>query len=294
MLMDFLLPKKTVASIISKIFRLEFLMRYLLIAFALLISACSTMPVANDRPTSQIQLQKPSVQRLSDADIATVKKMLSGLEPYILSRQKAGTQALLTFEELYSRLDPEETRLVSFVEGLKPDQLGLKTPWMGYGDPATPMVQVRESYRGPGGVMVDIPAQYLPAAADEKYRAMMSAMQSDLGRRLYLSSGHRSGAYQIYLYFFYLKNHDWSIKETGRFVALPGYSEHGAKHRQALDFVAEGVALEDESEKFENLPEYSWLQKNASRYGFVLSYPKNSPTGITFEPWHWHFEAQKR
>jgi len=123
---------------------------------------------------------------------------------------------------------------------------------------------------------------------------MMAAMQADLGRRLYLSSGHRSGAYQLYLYFYYLKNHDWSIKETGRFVALPGYSEHGAKHRQALDFVAEGVSLDDETEKFEKLPEYAWLQKNAARYGFFLSYPRNSPTGITFEPWHWHFEISEK
>ena len=265
-------------------------MRYLLLVILLFLTACSTTPLAPDRPSDPIKLQQPSVERLSERDITTVKTMRTRREPFIKAREKAANQALLTFDELYQQLAPEEARIVRYVQTLKPEQIGVRTPFMGYGDPATPMVALNETYKGPGGIATVIPTQHLPAAVHGRYQAMMAAMQADLGKRLYVESGHRSGAYQLYLYFFYLQNHDWSIKETGRFVALPGYSEHGARHRQAIDFISEGVALDNESEKFEQLTEYGWLQKNARRFGFHLSYPRGSATGITFEPWHWHFE----
>ncbi len=265
-------------------------MRYLVITFFLFVSACATQPSTIDNKAVQTQVQAPSLQRLSDADISTVSAMLVRFGPYMEDRKKTGSQALLTFDELYQCLTPEETRIVRFVEGLKPQQLGLSTPFAGYGDKATPMVAVKESFMGPDGVMVKLPVQYLPVAVNEKYQAMMAAMEKDLGRRLYLASGHRSGAYQLYLYLSYLKKHGWSIMETGKFVALPGYSEHGTTDRQALDFMSVGASIDDEGENFEKLPEYSWLQKNAGKFGFVLSYPRNSPTGITFEPWHWHYE----
>lgn len=38
--------------------------------------------------------------------------------------------------------------------------------------------------------------------------------------------------------------------------------------------------------------EYGWLRNNASRYGFVLSYPADRHariTGYSFEPWHWRW-----
>jgi D-alanyl-D-alanine carboxypeptidase len=119
---------------------------------------------------------------------------------------------------------------------------------------------------------------------------MMDAMQNDLGKRLYVESGYRSSAYQLYLFIFYLKNHDYSIRETTKWVALPGYSEHGAPRVQAIDFISsDGISGEENPRLFEDLQEYAWLIENARQYGFLLSYPKGQP-GITFEPWHWHYE----
>lgn len=266
------------------------ILRSLLCAVVLFLAACSAVPVISGPQSELIQIQVPSIERLSDRDITTVKGMLAKLEPFIAARKKVGDQVLLTFEELYQQLDPEETSIVQFVQHLKPEQIGVHTPFVGYGDPATRMVSLNETYKGPGGATIVIPTQYLPEVVYRHYQAMMAAMQADLGKRLYVESGYRSGAYQLYLYFLYLQNHDWSIRKTGRLVALPGYSEHGARHRQAVDFVSENSALDDESEKFEQRAEYEWLQKNAHRFGFVLSYPRGSVTGITFEPWHWHFE----
>jgi len=58
-----------------------------------------------------------------------------------------------------------------------------------------------------------------------------------------------------------------------------------------IDFINEkGINGEVNPEDFEVLPEYAWLTANAAQFHFYLSYPKNHPTGIAFEPWHWHFE----
>ena len=133
--------------------------------------------------------------------------------------------------------------------------------------------------------------QYLPRPALAAYRRMMDAMQAELGKRLLVESGYRSGAYQLYLFLFYLPKHGHSIRETNRFVALPGHSEHGYPPRQAIDFINEaGVNGEDHPEEFEALPEYAWLQQHARAFGFFLSYPRDNPYHTSFEPWHWHFE----
>jgi D-alanyl-D-alanine carboxypeptidase len=39
---------------------------------------------------------------------------------------------------------------------------------------------------------------------------------------------------------------------------------------------------------FETTPAYEWLVKNAYKFGFALSYPKDNAYYI-FEPWHWRF-----
>ncbi len=69
---------------------------------------------------------------------------------------------------------------------------------------------------------------------------------------------------------------------ANQFVADQGYSEH--QLGTTVDFTtptASGTA-------FENSPAYTWLNQNAYKYGFVISYPKNN-TYYTFEPWHWRF-----
>jgi D-alanyl-D-alanine carboxypeptidase len=108
-----------------------------------------------------------------------------------------------------------------------------------------------------------------------------------------VESGYRSPAYQLYLFIFYLVQHDYSVRETARWNAFPGYSEHGFPDRQALDFItADGVSGEQDPELFESREEYAWLLAHAAEYGFFLSYPKDNPQGIGFEPWHWHHEKR--
>ncbi len=68
-----------------------------------------------------------------------------------------------------------------------------------------------------------------------------------------------------------------------RYVAAPGYSEHHTG--RALDIGSpENISLE---EAFEQTPAYQWLAQRAGEFGYTLTYPRNNPYAIGYEPWHW-------
>lgn len=70
-------------------------------------------------------------------------------------------------------------------------------------------------------------------------------------------------------------------------VAAPGCSEHHTG--RALDLGSpEELELD---EHFARTAQFRWLKKNAARFGFRLSFPKDNPHGIVYEPWHWCWRA---
>lgn len=74
-----------------------------------------------------------------------------------------------------------------------------------------------------------------------------------------------------------------SMDEILRISAAPGFSEHHSG--RAFDLTTPGfAALEEE---FERSPAFAWLRDNAATFGFRMSYPRNNPHGIAYEPWHW-------
>lgn len=242
-----------------------------------------------------------NVDKLSAEDIAKVKNLIKKLEPLILERDKKKDLARLTFEELYAPLNDEEKAFLKHFEKLDAKKLGVKIPFRQFATGKEDLVLITgqkvkvvgEHKKATKKEFRELPPQFLPRNVYEAYLKMMAAMEKDIGKRLYIESGYRSSAYQLYLFVFYLKNHDYSIQETRRWVALPGYSEHGAPNFQAIDFInKDGINGEDNPSEFDVLPEYAWLTKNAHKFGFVLSYPKNAPNGITYEPWHWRYEGR--
>ena len=68
------------------------------------------------------------------------------------------------------------------------------------------------------------------------------------------------------------------------FSADQGYSEH--QLGTAID-IADTVTGGTYT-SFATTEAYAWLQKNAHKYGFILSYPEGNQFFI-FEPWHWRF-----
>ena len=72
---------------------------------------------------------------------------------------------------------------------------------------------------------------------------------------------------------------------ANQFSADQGYSEH--QLGTAVDFTNEAMGS-NLVIAFENSEEFKWLQQNAYKYGFELSYPKGN-TYYQYEPWHWRF-----
>jgi D-alanyl-D-alanine carboxypeptidase len=69
--------------------------------------------------------------------------------------------------------------------------------------------------------------------------------------------------------------------------AYPGYSEHHTG--RAIDLGSpESFNLE---ENFERTPQFAWLCGNAGRFGFRLSFPRDNPAGLAYEPWHWCWQS---
>ncbi len=103
------------------------------------------------------------------------------------------------------------------------------------------------------------------------------------GEVLYVKSAYRSFNEQDNLKEGYSIVYGEDTANT--FSADQGYSEH--QLGTAVDFITTGLGG-NLSIDFETTSEYVWLQNNAYKYGFSLSYPKNNEYYV-YEPWHWRF-----
>lgn len=234
-----------------------------------------------------------NLDRLSETDIKKVKNLMRKLSPFITQRRSAGTLSTLTFKELYAPLNKSEKDFLLQFQKLDAKQLDVKIPYRGIAYGKEKLAKIKGQKIKDRGKPMTLPMQFLPEEVFKSFKTMMDAMMRDIGKVLYVESGYRSSAYQLYLFVYYLKNHDYSIRETVKFVALPGYSEHGSPtpRNQAVDFInRDGINGDGNPKAFEDLDEYKWLTKNAHKYGFVLSYPKDAGKNITYEPWHWRYE----
>lgn len=72
------------------------------------------------------------------------------------------------------------------------------------------------------------------------------------------------------------------------FSAEQGYSEHQLGTTVDLTTPSVGGSFVG----FDKTDEYTWLTKNAYKYGFILSYPKGN-SYYQYEPWHWRFVGEK-
>ena len=103
------------------------------------------------------------------------------------------------------------------------------------------------------------------------------------GCHLYGISGYRSYERQKEIYEQRLARS--GPAQAGRYIALPGESEH--QSGLALDVSCPAVHLELE-ETFADTKEGRWLAAYAPMFGFILRYPKGKETvtGFAWEPWH--------
>lgn len=110
----------------------------------------------------------------------------------------------------------------------------------------------------------------------------MSDAASAEGAQLQLVSGFRSVEYQAGLIRRKLEAGQ-SLGNILQVSAAPGFSEHHSG--RAVDLTTPGAPVLEQP--FEETDAFAWLQANASRFGFRMSYPRNNPHGVLYEPWHW-------
>jgi D-alanyl-D-alanine carboxypeptidase len=123
--------------------------------------------------------------------------------------------------------------------------------------------------------------QLTPVTAQAWTAMRAEAMRDDV--QLLLVSGFRSLEYQAGLIRRKL--------DAGQLIDIilqvnvaPGFSQHHTGN--AIDIATPGC--KPLLEEFEESDAFAWLQDNAGRFGFVLSYPRNNPERLAYEPWHWY------
>jgi len=126
---------------------------------------------------------------------------------------------------------------------------------------------------------------WLHPQAARAWQAMREAAHGD-DVVLESISGYRSHDYQLGIFQRKLERGQ-TIDQILTVNAAPGYSEHHSG--RALDIGAPDEPAAEES--FERTAAFEWLAAHAGDYGFVMSYPRDNPHGIVYEPWHWCHRA---
>ncbi|GHD64521.1 M15 family metallopeptidase [Jeongeupia chitinilytica] len=125
----------------------------------------------------------------------------------------------------------------------------------------------------------------LTPAACNAWRTMQTAAATD-GVTLRIASAWRGIARQVELIRTKLDRGE-SIAAILERLAPPGCSEHHTG--RAVDIYEPGGPVLEEA--FETTAAYAWLDRNAARFGFTLSFPRGNPNGYVYEPWHWCYRA---
>ena len=130
----------------------------------------------------------------------------------------------------------------------------------------------------------------LRKSAGKKFEQMVKDARK-AGIRLVPISGFRSVKEQEKLFFKVGAQRNQTPAQRASVSAPPGHSEHHTGY--AVDIGDGAVPATNLSPKFEDTKAFKWLEANAARYGFELSFPKDNPQGVSYEPWHWRFVGDK-
>jgi D-alanyl-D-alanine carboxypeptidase len=158
--------------------------------------------------------------------------------------------------------------------GLDAEAYAERTGLVLVAEPAALAFAGRDRYRRP---------LWLTCSAARGWWAMRAAAARD-GVALEAISGYRSHDYQLGI-FERKRARGQRVEEILKVNAAPGYSEHHGG--RALDIGTPGEPPAEAS--FEHTAAFAWLTRHAGDFGFVMSYPRDNPHGIVYEPWHWCF-----
>jgi D-alanyl-D-alanine carboxypeptidase len=145
------------------------------------------------------------------------------------------------------------------------------------------------------------PSELVPVSPDGRVRLRKAAaekfwqMQADAkaqGVIIVPLSGFRSREEQEYLFFRLKEQREEQVTQRAEVSAPPGYSEHHTGY--ALDLGDGNAPAAYVNPQFEKTAAFRWLEQNAVKYSFELSFPQDNPQGISYEPWHWRFVGDSK
>jgi D-alanyl-D-alanine carboxypeptidase len=126
--------------------------------------------------------------------------------------------------------------------------------------------------------------------AAARYQAMVKAARN-AGVILVPISGFRSVQQQEQLFFTIGAQRNQTPAQRAALSAPPGHSEHHTGY--AVD-IGDGAAPATNLQvTFENTRAFQWLQANAARFGFEMSFGQDNQQGVSYEPWHWRFVGDR-
>lgn len=107
------------------------------------------------------------------------------------------------------------------------------------------------------------------------------------GMNIIAMSSYRSYEYQVDLYNRYVETDGKEAADT--YSARAGYSEH--QTGLAVDVYNKELPYTS----FEQTEEFTWMQENAYKYGFILRFPKDKVniTGYQYESWHYRYIGEE-
>lgn len=128
---------------------------------------------------------------------------------------------------------------------------------------------------------------YLRSILINDLKNLVSAATAD-GIDLSIISAYRSYATQTSTYSYWVQYNDGDTDAADRISARPGHSQH--QLGTAIDFSSKEVS-DSIGTRFNQTKASAWLQKNAYKYGFVISFPSGYEriTGFSYESWHYRY-----
>lgn len=209
---------------------------------------------------------------------------------FVLAKKENPDWIIVSWQDFYKLLDTKERELIKKILSINPKKNKQNIPFLGQSQTPKNLVVIKNQKYCINRKVLTHPTQFLPRSAYSAFSKMNKAIQKDLDHPLIVLAGYRSPAFQSAVFLCNLYLNRWNIAKALKRVALPSYSQHCYPPRQAIDLGSYKVL--PKIEQFSRTPEYHWLKKNASQFGFHLSYPKNNRLGMGFEPWHWHFRKK--
>lgn len=218
------------------------------------------------------------------------KKLIASILVKIENEKKNKEVRIMSFDFLFKLLNKEEKILVKKFRDINPLIYGFRGRYLGIQKVPNNLIVIRNQKYKLKGKTEKIENQYLPKPVYLAYKKLNAVLYKNTQKKLLVDSGYRSPAYQVIIFLWYLNFYKFNFPKTIKYVAIPGYSEHGFSKGQAVDFITfNGVPIDEKLLDFAKTIEYKWLLENADKFNFYQSYPRNNKLGVMFEPWHWQF-----